>query len=638
MTDTVTVVEEKIVTIEISKQHSHSNKALLDGYTHTDTEISDVISQTETNTEDIAELSLGDSQKVKISANDTTEGYLEEKLITEGDISSDVVDEGGVEKLRLSSSVLASLGPTGLNGGIDGNDGLVSINSGDATKFDMTACIRFINGVKYTIADQTAIDPSFGAGENGSFIGLDSSGFTFKSSEWTEEELKTIVPVSRLNAVSGQTGPGSTISLKRDDRFFIDRQGWHLRYYIARIFGALYDSGGVITKSSTALQLDQSAGVLFDRQGKPQILSQQGNIAAAKAFKASGVPTLLAVDPLIVDVNSYDNGSDLTAIPNNKWVCHTLLKSPKGSPQEGQFFFVYANEVFGNRTEARECGVHWSFFISQHASGLIPVASIIVQQGAPSILDDDIIDRRPFAVGGTAGSTAASIPTEQQVYEASAIPQTILNSIQGGKEIRDAATPIGGDLLSFKDNTGTTTFFKVTANGIEVLGIVSSGNATINGNIISTDAITTDKSAKKVRLGEDSSIATTDCTVINSAASHGTILSMTHVGTPRAKISTLGSLHLFIGAATQGAFFYSHVTATRYLKISHDANSNVIYNHILNAHIWQSNSAENMRLKADGTLNLSNLSTYADDAAAGTGGLVVNDVYKTATGELRIKL
>lgn len=35
-------------------------------------------------------------------------------------------------------------------------------------------------------------------------------------------------------------------------------------------------------------------------------------------------------------------------------------------------------------------------------------------------------------------------------------------------------------------------------------------------------------------------------------------------------------------------------------------------------------------------LNLSNLPTYADNAAAVAGGLADNDVYKTATGELRI--
>ena len=37
-------------------------------------------------------------------------------------------------------------------------------------------------------------------------------------------------------------------------------------------------------------------------------------------------------------------------------------------------------------------------------------------------------------------------------------------------------------------------------------------------------------------------------------------------------------------------------------------------------------------------LNMQNLSTYPDDAAADAGGLVPGDVYKTATGELRIKL
>lgn len=43
-------------------------------------------------------------------------------------------------------------------------------------------------------------------------------------------------------------------------------------------------------------------------------------------------------------------------------------------------------------------------------------------------------------------------------------------------------------------------------------------------------------------------------------------------------------------------------------------------------------------IKSTGTLNATALSTYADDAAAGTGGLVTGDIYKTSTGELRIKL
>lgn len=41
---------------------------------------------------------------------------------------------------------------------------------------------------------------------------------------------------------------------------------------------------------------------------------------------------------------------------------------------------------------------------------------------------------------------------------------------------------------------------------------------------------------------------------------------------------------------------------------------------------------------ATGNLIIKNLPTYADDAAAGLGGLTANTVYKTAGGELRIKL
>jgi hypothetical protein len=40
-------------------------------------------------------------------------------------------------------------------------------------------------------------------------------------------------------------------------------------------------------------------------------------------------------------------------------------------------------------------------------------------------------------------------------------------------------------------------------------------------------------------------------------------------------------------------------------------------------------------VRAD-TLNLTGLSVFANNTAALAGGLVVNDVYKTSTGELRI--
>lgn len=45
-----------------------------------------------------------------------------------------------------------------------------------------------------------------------------------------------------------------------------------------------------------------------------------------------------------------------------------------------------------------------------------------------------------------------------------------------------------------------------------------------------------------------------------------------------------------------------------------------------------------MLLKHTGVLQLTNLPTYADNAAAVTGGLVAGDIYKTTTGEVRVRV
>lgn len=43
-------------------------------------------------------------------------------------------------------------------------------------------------------------------------------------------------------------------------------------------------------------------------------------------------------------------------------------------------------------------------------------------------------------------------------------------------------------------------------------------------------------------------------------------------------------------------------------------------------------------VKTDGGIRLNNLPTFADESAATTGGLIGGDLYKTSTGEVRIKI
>jgi hypothetical protein len=52
----------------------------------------------------------------------------------------------------------------------------------------------------------------------------------------------------------------------------------------------------------------------------------------------------------------------------------------------------------------------------------------------------------------------------------------------------------------------------------------------------------------------------------------------------------------------------------------------------------QKNATSRFYVSSEGVVNIPNCPEYADDAAAGTGGLAAGDVYRTSTGELRIKL
>lgn len=75
-------------------------------------------------------------------------------------------------------------------------------------------------------------------------------------------------------------------------------------------------------------------------------------------------------------------------------------------------------------------------------------------------------------------------------------------------------------------------------------------------------------------------------------------------------------------------------------------NNNLFQTNSVGFYLWNAqnilqfitNGQVKATLNSSGVLNLASCPEYADDSAAGTGGLVAGDVYKTSTGELRIKL
>lgn len=279
----------------------------------------------------------------------------------------------------------------------------VTVNASDDSMIDINECNVHIQGPHYAFSTMTSIDPDLGAGENSKFIGMTMNGYTTSESGWTDAQKLTIIPLARVNTAFGVAGPGSTISLIRDDRYFIAKRDYYDRLWHERAIGALYVTGGDIFANATSgLILGQNSGTLFDSQTKEQTLATFENQSAIFLHLSSNeINWIFDKRPLVVDAVNYNPaGSSLVPMLNdNKFTAHTILKSPKGANgvPEGGLFFVYGNTEFGTVTDAiAGAETRFGLFVNQFTSGLVPAALIIQQKNAAAV--NTIIDKRPCLV------------------------------------------------------------------------------------------------------------------------------------------------------------------------------------------------------------------------------------------------
>ena len=307
------------------------------------------------------------------------------------------------------SSVSIPTSPTGVDEhNIGVNSCKVTVNAGDDSKIDIEECNIHVLGPHYPFAAMSSIDPDLGAGENSKFIGMTLNGYTTSESRWTGEQKLTIVPLARVNTAFGVSGPGSTISLIRDDRYFITKRDYYDRLMWEEAMGAQYVTGGEIFANSTSgLILGQTAGVLYDGQTKRQVLSSFANMSAVFLHLSSsgGFDWISDKRPLVVDAVSYNpSGLGLTPLLNdNKFKVDTILKSPKGADgvPEGGWFYVYGDTEYATQADALAAvadgsAFRFGLFINQPVSGLVPLALIVQQKNATEV--DTIIDQRPCLV------------------------------------------------------------------------------------------------------------------------------------------------------------------------------------------------------------------------------------------------
>ena len=314
---------------------------------------------------------------------------------------------GAINYTGISNWDTATAVPTAVTGVDEHEEGVDSckiiVDIGDNTKIAVKEnCNIHIQGPHYFF-NATTIDPELGVGENSKFIGVTMNGYTSSSLVWTDAQKLTIVPLARINTVFGVSGPGSVISLIRDDRYFVTKRDYYDRLWHERAMGALYVIGGDIFANTTSgLILGQNSGILFDAQTKEQELSTFENQSAIFLHLSSNEIDWVGVKkPLTVDAVNYNPaGSSLVAMQNdNTFKVDTILKSPKGANgvPEGGLFLIYGDTEFATAAGAIAAAeTRFGLFINQAISGLVPVALVVQQKNAIAV--DTILDRRPCLV------------------------------------------------------------------------------------------------------------------------------------------------------------------------------------------------------------------------------------------------
>jgi len=171
--------------------------------------------------------------------------------------------------------------------------------------------------------------------------------------------------------------------------FAIGQEGYNERAWIENSIGVLYASGGTFTESSTPLQVDQTVGVFYSAQRRRMAITADTNIEASSVYNVSGTPTVQNRATIVIP-KYYDDGTDIVVLPTNKYVSHTLLRSPK---EEDLYFLIYGTAIYDSQSQAEEASVDYNIFQSQAASGLYKVARFVVKGYSTNI--EAIQDERP---------------------------------------------------------------------------------------------------------------------------------------------------------------------------------------------------------------------------------------------------
>lgn len=369
----------------------------------------------------------------------------------------------------------------------------VDISAGEFQIVDTTVFPPTITEVSFAGATVT---PTFILNEV-NFYGVDTAGVVQqKSTQWTEDEIRGLVPVG----ISGQQG--GVILLKIPQNTICYNVGAQLSD-LRIALGNFNISGNVFSANGANLSLDKTAGKLFQRGGNYTPLSG-ASIDIVPQLSGSALSLFMlnqsgtATPPVtLVDTDNYDVGGVTTAIPNNKFVTHRIVLSSDNIVvvQRGQAIYSSMSEALSS--------IQGEAYVSSAAlEGAVLRYFLIVKEGATALNNTSEVLFTEAVSGQAAGSGGISVTSLQGAYENSLQPQTVTDAIRGSVVYRQGSGADTDDVVEVQNGAGTQTFV-VNGNGdLELSG-------TVDGRDVAADGLKLDDINKrhKALAGNSGTIA-----------------------------------------------------------------------------------------------------------------------------------
>ena len=383
------------------------------------------------------------------------------------------IDSNGINDLAITNT------STGTYTG-----GLLTINGGDATKFDIAAGTGQIVDHATDPLNPTLITVTWGAiiGTTAVNIGVADATGVYIDSTGSVVQLPIIGSnIDHKDKVFiGQMGhaqPSAIIQAARNNNDPIHGPAERLGD-LSRALGPFNVTGNIYNPNGNNLLLDKSPGNSHSVGINFQISLENPDVSTDPSLSGlgfrygrqdgvGGFTTSTAVTA--TDPAQYDDGSGtLQSVPVGRWTIQPVYWFPGANEtriEYGQYLFQTQQAALDILPDPRH--------VSNPVFAGVGIlrAFLIMRADATDLTDSSkaiIVEGAKFGAGA-GGQFSNSITDLQQAYDNSVTPEIVTDSIRGALTIIEG-TAVGGNLIEGVDDTATQVFAVDTAGDVTISG------------------------------------------------------------------------------------------------------------------------------------------------------------------------